>query len=98
MNRLFKTADPLDAFTDRTVLSRKKGSCPLEETLGVAESAEVCDESATAGGHRLVWTAGNDQTDLLKCRLDRRIWYDATLDQELPAAAASGLDPLFVQP
>jgi hypothetical protein len=51
MNRLFKTADPLDAFTDRTVLSREMGSCPLEETLGVAESAEVCDELATAGGH-----------------------------------------------
>jgi len=25
MNRLFKTADPLDAFTDRTVLGRKNG-------------------------------------------------------------------------
>src|SRR5262245_8547796 len=98
MNRLFKTADPLDAFIDRTVLGRKKGGCPLKETLGVAESAEVCDEPATMGGHRLVETAGNGRADLLKCRLNRRIWYDAALDQELPAATAAGLDPLFVQP
>jgi len=53
MNRLFKTADPLDAFTDGTVLSWKAGSCPLQETFCVAEKSRcVTNRPPRAGTTR----------------------------------------------